>query len=405
MANVMSKLKLDRHHKMERFGVIFFCLLLAFGVLLTTIFIKKAKDDKVTLGRQVMYTTDFTSSKTGLTGTVKNIYCSDDRTKVFMLLHFDDTSRASLDAKNYRVFIAGSNLNKGYEEIMSSPSGGIYMFGSTGYMGIYLVESRGFPEQILRLVVRNSVELGQTDSNYTFNDASFSQYDQFAVYFNPGAADYVTLPCLNSGELDVFSLYADSVTASSEKSVRDSLDESLANMQTQLALIDEYSQRLVRDNVAVPEAPEAIRGDSIEVDEDGLLSLKTDYVVGGGYDFNWRDGSIKEGYLSALSGGKTPVQFLTEKRSEPVEQFSVGSLAWYDADGNLIETGSTSDIGFMATIQNDIQSLTTAWSDYYTMKYEYQRTKLESLLMLELNSLDVENNATLNNSTDSLVLF
>lgn len=405
MEDIMAKLKLDRHHKMERFGVLFFCLILAFGVLLTTIWIKKTEDDKVTLGTQVMYTSEFTSSKSGLSGSVQSIYCSDDRTKVFLLLRFNDINSMSLDAKNYRLFLSGSDLNKEYKPLLSTPSGGIYMFGSTGYMGIYLVESRGFPEQIQRLIVRNLSEFGSVETDYEFKDSSFEKYDQFTVYFNPGGADYTTIPSLNEGDMDVFSLYADAVTSKSEAAIRETLDESLSSMQTQLALIEEYEQRLYRDEVAVPDAPDPIRGDEITVDEDGNLSLDTDFVVAGGYDFDWRSGSIKEGYLDDLTNGKTAVQFLTEKQSEGFTEMSVARLAWYDLDGNLIDTTSTGNLGFMATIQNDIQTLTEAWNAYFQMKQEYQRTQLESLLMLELNSQDVQNNATLNTAEDALTLF
>ena len=205
--------------------------------------------------------------------------------------------------------------------------------------------------------------------------------------------------------MDVFSLYADAVTSKSEAAIRDTLDKSLSSMQTQLALIEEYEQRLYRDEVAVPDAPDPIRGDEITVDEDGKLSLDTDFVVAGGYDFDWRSGSIKEGYLDKLTNGKTAVQFLTEKQSEGFTEMSVARLAWYDLDGNLIDTTSAGNLGFMATIQNDIQTLTEAWNAYFQMKQEYQRTQLESLLMLELNSQDVQNNATLNTAEDALTLF
>lgn len=400
-----SKLKLDRHHKMERFGVLFFCLVLAFGVLLTTIVIKKMNDDKVTLGSQVMYTSEFSSSKSGISGTVRNIYCSDDRTKVFILLKFNDLKNMSLDAKNYKIYLAGSDLNRNYQTLLSSPSGGIYMFGSTGYMGIYMVESRGFPEQINRLIVRNLVELNEIEQEATFKDDSFEKYDQFVVYFNPGAADYTTLPCLNEDELDVFSIYADAVTAKSEKKVREELDQSLADMQKQLALIAEYEERLVRDGVAVPERPAAIRDDEIEVAEDGTLSLKTDFVVSGGYDFDWRSGSVKSGYLASLCDGKTPVQYLTERRAEGSTQFSTANLSWYDTDGNLIDTSNTSELGFMATIQNDISSVIEAWSNYFQLKQTYQKTQMEELLVLELNSQDVQQNATLNMADNALTVF
>lgn len=409
MSEILSKLKLDSHHKMERFGVIFICILLSFAVICTTIFLKKMEDDKVTLGSQVMYSTSFSSSRTATTGSVSQIYCSDDRTKCFVLLKFDDVKNISLNAENYRVFVTGTDLAQRNQQLLSAPSGGIYIFGSTGYMGIYLVESRGFPEQILDVIVRMSSELSVVDDEAldeaVFTDGSFKKYDQFRIYFNPGASAYTTIPCLNEGQVDIFNLYADSVTAASEMQLREDLDASLESMRAQQKLIGEYAERLERDSIVVPDAPEAIRGDEIIENEDGTLSFKPANIIATGFDFDWRSGSIREGYLDALCGNLSYPQYFTQKAAETdVVRFSVSGLKWYDHDGNDM-SGITDELGTSVTIQNDITNMTKAWSDYYELKQKYQCEQLKSLLLLEVDSRDVEANATLNNNPDDFTLY
>ena len=193
----------SRHKRMETFAVSFGILI--FGILVVTIvsfgmFIQQQNN---TLSSKAIYTTDFSTSKTNIPGTVVGVYASEDRTKAFILMKFDDVKSISTNANNYQVFMTGINGQKRRETLKSSPAGSVYVFGNSGYMGIYLVNNEGFPTQILDIVVRANAELVKKSDNVSSentNDESFSNYDQFRIYANPGATDATVLKCLSNGD-------------------------------------------------------------------------------------------------------------------------------------------------------------------------------------------------------------
>lgn len=395
---------------MERFGVLFFLLCLSMCVTMTCIFIKKKEDDKKTLSNNVMYTTKFTTSLTNQSGTVENIFKNKDNTKVFILLKFDDISKVSTDAANYQMFLTGTSLNLTQTTLKCNPSSCIYMFGSTGYMGIYLVESRGFEPQILDLVVRCNSELVTNESSRTNTeaeiDASFSKHDQFRIYFNPGGTNAIQTEVLDTEVMNASDIYEELVSREKETKIRETLQQDLKTMQTNLTAIQDYTALLERDGLVVPEMPALIKGDVVEEDENGILRLTTDTVIAKGFHFNWQDGSIREGYLDDLCDGLSYAQFFVAKNQEVNGvPFSTSKLEWYYQDGSLFDGSIASDVNTVATINNEITWLTTAWNTYYQNKSTYQCTHLKSLLTLEMDTRNVDTNCTINASDDVLTLY
>ena len=97
--------RFGKHYAIERFAILFVVLFTSMLALVTSIVTAKMSHDKQVRVNQTMYTTMFTFSRTGTTGTVEEIYGNEDRTRVFVLLHLDDVSSMVLDANKYQMFV------------------------------------------------------------------------------------------------------------------------------------------------------------------------------------------------------------------------------------------------------------------------------------------------------------
>jgi len=421
MQHLLSKLYLGKHYRMERFGVMFLVLFFGLTSIVIATSITHARDSSQQLTNQALYTKDFAMSVTGSSGTVENVYTNTDRTKAFVLLKFDDVANISTLADEYKMYLTGSSFNLKRTKLNINPSGSIYMFGSTGYMGVYLTDARGFDKQILDLVVRGDTQLTKASDTVTKEvDTSFTDYDQFRVYFNPGADDAVVSDILNvDGELKVSDMYEAFITKPQEDEVRGVLSADLDTLKLDLDRIKEYKDRLITAQIQIPDEPLSIRGDSYTIDNnktandtsDDRIYLSTTTVVPGGFDFNWRDGSVKAGYLTALAGDKTFTNYLAAKFTDTViapcgdpktcyTAYSAAGIEWRRGDGSLFVTNinSANATSVDVAIAKDIQNLQTAWQTYNTDKGAYQRVDLRKLLMMEADVAASNSNFTVNNS-------
>ena len=85
-------------------------------------------------------------------------------------------------------------------------------------MGIYLVDNRSFTSQIIKMTIRNYSELQKAESEeqVVYDDESYNKYDQFDVYFNPGASGTTNVDCLNTKTVTPSAIYSDIVAAPME---------------------------------------------------------------------------------------------------------------------------------------------------------------------------------------------
>ena len=406
---MFKRFKFDKHHRFEWFGVGVVALAIVMLFISISAFVVQMKQDNENKANRVIYTQKFGTSLSGLNGQVEKIYRSDDKTKVFLLLHWDGGSSAklSLNSKNYQMFLTGATTSgseiKGDYLQHESVTGGFYVFGSSDYMGIYLIDSNGFPSQLYDLVVRCNSQLvtksdikeGVKDENGDVKD-TFALFDQFRIYFNPGANDADKAAFLNRNSWSATDAYEECVTRDQEKTMRDKLDQDLVTINNDLTQVREYRERLETQGVVVPDDPEAIRGDVI-VDEatadsaDKALTYKPSYVFERGYNFDWRNGSIKQGYLASIAKNQDFEAFLRSK-AQAVEKFSsvsVGKNEWRMNDGTVVSDLDNS-IARNKSITQNVQLLEQAWSQYYNDKVTYQVDDLTSLLRLEIDTQNVE---------------
>lgn len=415
--NIMDKLKLGKHYRMERFSMMFGTMLVGLAIVTGVCFSMHMQQQDTALTERAIYSDGFKLSRTGLSGTVENVYTSKDKTKTFLLMRFEEPDKVSMNAKNYQMFLTAANVQQNKIDLDGKPSGSIYTFGNTGYMGVYLVNKDGFEPQILDLTIRANKELSVIDESSNVNaevaDASFAKYDQLRVYFNPGASEAEHLACLDSkGGPTPLDFYNETVIAKEESAIHDSLNKELAQMQVDLSNIKEMEERALNVGLKLPEQPDAIRGDVV-VSEDGkgegedkVLVYKPKTVLGGGYDLDWRHTTVVDGFFDDLiAKTKTPNmtvdQFLAmmaaEKNADASESQFKADMQWELTDGTLISDLNTGSNSTRYTeLTKAAQDVMNAWRTYYSHKKTYQQTSLTNLLTLELKSDGVRNNSSVN---------
>lgn len=436
MKDFMKKFKLDAHHSIERFGILVLVLTISTAILMTSIITHVISTNANTLDDKAIYTEDFTSSLTSTKGEVYNIYTNKDGTSCFILLHFGSTSSISTNAADYKLFLTGSNPNGTKEDIKTLPAAVVYMFGSTGYMGIHLVSKDGFAKQVMMLTVRctkqlQDIEVPETDE---YDDGSFTSHDQFRIYFNPAGNDAVQADFLDAPKFDISSMYYSCIARDEEQKKRKELNEALYSMSTKLTVIEEYGRRLSEeDGLQLPQIPEQIAGDSIQakaldgrnitwttdvwVDDNGQAVPKSElqyylvsnYRIKGGLDFSWQDGNVYDGYLKDLYSGKDYESFFNRLKEEKEPSIAYGDWRWYKKDGSLFSYSASGGNGGRGATDGetnaDISAYMEAIEDYYKAKCDYETTLLPELLDIELEIINVSSRWTVNDSIDLMTIY
>lgn len=420
-----AALKLDSHHQIERFGVIFVALATSFVLLFSSASASSFVNQAEKLDSTTIYTPTFSTSRTQQSGEVLGVYTNTERTRALVMMQFKSARSMSANADKYQGFITGSTRDQMQQQIKTDVSGEIVVFGSTGYIGMILDSNEPFEQQILNLTMRSNSELvyRKEQSRQVKEDLagqkSFTEFDQWRIYFNPGAKDAQELEALNASSFDPGAVYAELVVAPQEKEAKTKLDEQLAQMQVDLARIAEYEGEAKRVNVdgvflEVPEVPEQIAGDEVTGkpaldDTASTLELKTQWVSPRGFDFDWRAGSVKEGFLDKLVPGKQSyVDWLAAKaaaeRGGNSGVLNPAAFEWTLSNGLLLKDYSQSDTAMkpLFDIRNE---LAQAYQDYYKHKVAYQVDAHTKLIELDINLRNVREGSSTNATDDALFVY
>lgn len=465
--DMASKISIfDSHHRMERFGIMF----VAFVVLLLSLFGMSYKinvdKQKVNLGVRAMYTERSQWSLTGQYAQVLNIYRDDNFSKVFILVKTGessaDMSTLSTSATDYQMFLTGYNG----DTITKTPDGAVYMFGNTGYMGLYFADASGFDAHLYDIVVRCNKnvtsDVNQTaQENYANNiDKSYLYHNQIHIYANFAGSEAPVADFLNKENASVEEIYADVVAVRNETGVRSTLDETLTVMNNDIHMINEYESRLKALGVSVPALPAALDGDKItyEVSEtennptcfdksminpsssiigssyysssvsvgEGIsgvpiehttdevntkLYLVTDYVFPGGYQYNYQTMKLVDNNLEGLKPNDlTFAQWVEQKKIEKQTYRTISQTldqsyynTWYK-DG-VEFTYDESGLDIDAAVNTAIKDYVTAVNQLYSHKYVYQTQSLYDLLKLEASTKTSTSLFSINANDNVLVMY
>lgn len=433
LKGVATVLRLDNHHGIERFGVLFGALCVTFLLTITSASASSIASQQHDMDSTALYTPTLTTSKTQVSVEVPGVYVNAERTRAMVLMHFKDAGTMSANAAKYQGFLTGASKELDQQGLKSRMHGRIVVFGSTGYMAEIIDSDRPFEQQILNLTMRANSELVYTPSESRkvradlSGEKTFAQYDQWRVYFNPGATKAKVTSALDGKDFDPSAVYAQLIVEPEEKTARTTLDDALAQMQVDQSRIAEYTSEARRQSVdgihlVLPDVPKQINGDVItgQPASDGrksTLALKPTWVDPSGYDFDWRNGSVEQGYLDDIvPEGESYVSYLAEKdkasmgdgtaASNSDSSFDVNDMQWKLSNGGLLsDYASSSSDTTMAPLTEIRNELSQAYADYFQHKTDYQTDDYETLIDLEVGLKNVRQSSTQNGSAKALFTY
>lgn len=403
------------HYKMERFGIMFFilvmCLVTSFGLAY-----KKSIDlNNIRLGDQVMYTTSFRMSRSYTQANVIDVRVSEDNQRCFVLMQWVDSEgkpsvvNVNTDADKYQLFLTGSDGKGDSVELLSSPIGSFYSFGASGYFGVYLVDTNGFPSQILNLTIRsfNDYQADGEPIADAEGDPSFLKYDQARIYFNPGGASAKTASCLESRDMTAYSIYTSFFSEEKEASIKESMQESLNTMQKSFLTLQNDYRAPENAGLQIPLPPSdigeldsvMIMGQSSDVlfemsdDETPIpLNLRGAVELPGALTFDWRNLDLKTGYIEEVlsqTGYNDISDLLSDKQIQSSNSQFTTNVSWYTKAGENYQYSLNETDPESMNRNNAITAVTTAWNNYYKAKFNYQCVYPLQLLQLEKDARDV----------------
>lgn len=455
---LMVKLKLDKHHRIERFGVLFFSLVLVMTILVSISMVQHIKNQRIVLTDKAIYTTEDNWSLTGQSVQVVNMYRNENYTKSFILLK-TNVDKLSVDAHDYQILMTG------YQgEVLKNKNaiGAVYIFGNTGYMGLYFADASGFDKQLYNITLRNfRLITGDRVENGDYADSSDSKKNQIHILANLAGKDAVVAKFLEEDNPELIDIYAETVSVTEEESVREELNDTLISMNNQMSLINEEAKFLTRMNIVIPSLPTAIAGDyitdnvdetannpkqfsedmyddidskisstyenvkldtsisdetgeSIYVDSDKLY-LVTDFVFPGGYQYNYQDMRITDHYVTnnILPEGMKFKAFAAEKSNE-MNHYSYYSDELNNKYSKWYYTTETGEVERWTpyeyseedkAIQKSIDSYTAGVRELYRLKEKFQTEYLADLARIEYSAETTASLFSINTDDDVLLIY
>ena len=392
-----------RHKKIERFMITFFSVTIPL-VFMTgvSIYNKFGLDDQMLASRAV-YTTDATFSRTNQTSKVVGVFTNSDKTRGMVLIKFADGVNISSSASDYKVFTTASNLKKGKEDLASKPAGSIYVFGTSGYIGLYFVDNGGFNSQIFKSTIRMEKEFKSVDDKQIVKEQlpgeSYSEYDQADFYYNLGATQVTKLETLDNPDFSIQDFYVEAVGSKLNTDLRKKITDNLNTMSKTMLQIRELKSRLESTAIdgvglVVPDLPKEISSDSFSGSGDDIL-YTTNYVYPGGLNFNWKDIDLKKGYFKSINNKSINPDDLTlskflvrlrdqQNKSDVVKKFE---HQWVMSDGSKFEDFVRTiglDNSGVESMSSNVTTYTTLMDTYMETKYNYQTKDLKDLLSLDV---------------------
>ena len=394
----------NRHKKIERFMFSFFAITIPLILMTFVSIYNKFGLDQQDLSSNALYTSTVTLSRTNQTGKVAGVFVNEDKTRGMVLIQMNDATKISSKAEDYKAFTTAVNLKQQEEKLESVPNGSIYVFGSSGYIGLYFVDNAGFKSQIFKTTVRLQKELLNVDESNISEEVagtSYAKYDQMDVYFNLGASKATKLEALNKENLSVQDLYVEAVGSGIDEDQRLLLADDLKHMSKLKLQIEEMRSRLEAisiDNVGlvVPELPEEIKSDSFSGSGDKIM-MSTDYVYKGGMNFNWQKLKFEDGYFNSINNktinpdGLSLVRWLAKMKNDlssaSDENRRSYEVDWVMSDGTSMEQ-FVNDIGLdnsaVSDMDSQVQSYISLINEYMEAKYKYQTQDLRNLVSLDI---------------------
>lgn len=397
-----------RHFKMQIFGMTVLLVVCIFIANLISIKISYNKKLNNYIESNTIYTSTFQLSLSGVKGTVNKVFVDSAGKQCFILASLDNTTNLAMDAKNYQMLVSNvkyNGVNDGKpKEVLD---GEIYMFGSSGIIGLYLYSDIPFENTMKQLTLRSYTKYTSNTSPYFKTTASDAKYDQCHLFFNPGGTKKTTIDFLEKHtpgtEFDLTEIYRQVNTSKDEAEQRKEILQFYDDLSAVMRKISEFKSRLENSyNVEVPEFPEYIKGDYFDnvvvYDENGVeinsyRKFVPATIVPGGTEYDWYNGSIASSYFKLVPNVKNMTirdyihALNRDKQTRTVPSITIKE--WYYRDGTPVNMDIKTDVTatkLEVEIVNNINSYQNHLKDYMKLKTKYQTEYLPNLLLLESNS-------------------
>lgn len=421
--------KNKQHYDLHIFVVMVVAVFLVFILDIVTIGIKYHNNNKNMFANTVLYSNSFTTTLSETTGSIQQCFVSSDDRQVFLFIKFDDMSKIATNAQTYQMRC--TNIDDKFQSV-GTPNEGIegriYMFGSTGYMGIYLYTTeKPFASALKQIQVANGNVIQR--SRRKDDSTDISNYDRFPIYINPAGNNAQTISFLEDhtigDEFDMRTIYERFVTSYEESAIRTELDDKIAAMNDSMGIAVEYNSRLKNYGLNVPPVNEYVTGDqfistpvyktnadgTICTDENGNQVLDYTYtkfeansIIPGGVDFEWHDHSLKDandGYINLLKvemAGRSVEEYIadlnTVEGNGQMRDTETLAAEWTYTNGTVLDKMATDQL--TQTVMADINAYVNEINNYLSAKSAYQYDLLPRLLLLER---DLNNMSTIYTST------
>lgn len=413
-----------RHFKLQIFGVVFFIVV---GVFLANLFSMKIVYDNGVqqyMTSTVMFTTNFQMSLSGVKGTVDNIFVDKSKKQCFILATLNEAEMLTMDASQYQMFVTnttqdGVSIGKPREQL----TGEIYMFGTTGRIGLYFTSATPFTNQMKKVTLRSYKKYTANTSPHFVTTQTDAKYDQCHIFFNPGGTAAKSIEFLETHmpgtDFKMSEIYRQISTVSDYQKVCDDLEACQSDMISTINRIAEYKNRLTTNyGLALPEYPEWIKGDKFDPVEvkDEAGNVKSTYykfvpnfILPGGTDFDWRLGTVNEGYYHLVpdKGAMTMREYLLKLSADKKER-KVDSAkfdTWYYSDGTEVEFVESYATKYEQEMKKTTEEYQQLFNDYLSLKTKYQVTLLPTFIEMELESETVGQAYTVRRGNDVVVLY
>lgn len=412
-----------RHFKMQIFGVMVLFTVTVFVINLITINVNYKKKLAAYMLSNVQYTSAFQMSLSGVRGSVDKIYIDSTKTQCFVLMSLRNTNSLTTTANSYQVLLTnvnndGASIGKPEENIR----GEIYMFGSTGIVGLYFKSDIPFENELKEIVLRSYSKFTSNTQPYYKKSSTDAQYDQCHIYFNPGGNNSKSIAFLENHvdgtEFDLTEIYRQVNSVNEEIKIRGQILQCYTDMRAAMRKIGEYGKRLANDyNIDIPELPKYIANDKFDTiklyDSTGAEAGSYDKfvpatIVPGGTDYDWYVGSVLKGYYNLVPNTKKKTEpeyinsLLDDKntRAKP----DIKTDEWHYTDGSeVILEGNLTPYG--REVANNIKLYQDQLAEYLKLKTSYQTEYLPDLLNLEYNSANTVVSYSVRNDENTVVLY
>lgn len=375
----------DRHHSMTRFAIVIGVggLLAILGVAMGVAGRIAAKQER--FATTPLYTDDIDFGD-GLSAQAVGVWSSSDGTRVFEVVKLDDETVAKMptDAGKYTVTVAAIHEDQSVTRMAVVPTATLYVYGSTGYMGVCLTAGEAFRPQY----VQTLFETKDTDGD----DVSFT------VTINPAAEDMPTSKALDGDGFDAGGFYRVSVAPLTEEALRGQATEDLGEMYSAQQTMTEYLDRLDRAGVSTDGMiPAGIAGDAVEETDDGY-EAKLATTVPAGLNIDWQPisiadgGSYKKAAFAATGtrdyGGLVAWLVGDSQREGAADTVSSDPSVWHMKDGRTLEEAGEGMSGSSyADVTASVGELAGAAASYASAKTAYQTDDMLALVAFE-NDVD-----------------